>query len=250
MGSKSGGRTSGGRRSRVGGGASPAEEALGVSSAPPIDAPKNVSVTGYDNQVRNQFRQIFSGREISQEEAVKLSGALDGSQVFMTTGYGGSVNIQWRSVEGRSSVTISKSADGNVKVYNDIFKIHEDYRGQGHALTAFGREIDQAAKLGVKRLDLEAARATGVFNGYYTWPRLGYDAKLTTRYTRALREDVAATAAMQQATKVSDLMKTSEGRAWWLRNGDSTHMAFDLTPGSLSRRVFDGYRAESQRRSR
>lgn len=87
-----------------------------------------------------------------------------------------------------------------------------------------------------------AGSASSEMNGYYTWPRLGYDAGLNLK--RYLADE-----ALQKfgANRVSDLMKTKDGREWWKENGSGQDMSFDLTRGSLSRKVLSNYVREKRK---
>jgi hypothetical protein len=98
--------------------------------------------------------------------------------------------------------------------------------------------------LGVDRIETVAARGPEG-NGYYTWPRFGYDASLDLASTVDYKAvESALPQSLKGAARVSDLMATEEGRAWWKANGDTIHMTFDLQEGSLSRRVWEAYKAE------
>ena len=74
-------------------------------------------------------------------------------------------------------------------------------------------------------------------NGYYTWPRLGYDAELEPEYRRKLPEQ------FRDARTVQDLMATREGAEHWKRTGYMAQMKFDTTPGSRSIQVLNRYLA-------
>jgi hypothetical protein len=101
----------------------------------------------------------------------------------------------------------------------------------------FGRQVQFAAEAGVVKIETHAARGQRM-NGYYTWARFGYDATLPHYGVRdALPPSLAG------AERLSDLMATAEGRAWWKEKGDTIHAEFDLAEGSLSRRVLDAYLA-------
>ena len=81
-------------------------------------------------------------------------------------------------------------------------------------------------------------------NGYYTWPRFGYDAELEddnfdTPVFKALSEKFS------EARTLLDVMSTPEGRAWWKQNGgDVYHMKFDLSEGSRSMMIHEAYQSE------
>jgi RNA polymerase sigma factor (sigma-70 family) len=110
---------------------------------------------------------------------------------------------------------------------------------QGHGTSAFRQVVDAARQMGLRRIHLEAARddedPENSMAGYYAFARLGADGPLPRHLAREAR------AAGFNATKVSHLMATPEGRAWWRENGDTMDMTFDLSPDSPSMKVLAGY---------
>jgi hypothetical protein len=135
---------------------------------------------------------------------------------------------------------ITREADGTKSIYNNNFD------GKGSGLGMFGRQVENAARHGFESIETYAAgKGGGVtgqrnpnsdFNGYYTWPRFGYQAKLD-------REDIAGLPAPLQAAverhegKISGLMESKAGQDYWLGHGFGLHAAFDLRPGSYSQRT-------------
>jgi hypothetical protein len=119
--------------------------------------------------------------------------------------------------------------------------------GVGRALLA--QQVAHASNAGFKSISTEAAghgpkRAaeigeTSDMNGYYTWARYGYDAPISNILSPKVQENVAK--AFPKAKRISDVMATPEGRAWWKDNGSGFMGEFDLTPGSKSMKVFEAY---------
>jgi hypothetical protein len=99
--------------------------------------------------------------------------------------------------------------------------------------------------LGIQKIKTFAAKSAKE-NGYYTWARFGYDAALDD-----INLDLTGKlpSSLSGAKRVSDLMKTPEGRQWWKANGDEFDGVFTVTANrkSLSERVLNGY-IESKRR--
>jgi hypothetical protein len=140
--------------------------------------------------------------------------------------------------------TFSKE-DGKVHVHNDLFE------GAGSGLAMFGRQVENATAHGISHIETYAAgsfvpgpdpnKSYGHYNGYYTWPRFGYDDKVpysvAAQLTGSLRADVDAAGG-----NVRGLMQTPEGRDWWLRNGKGlTEARFDLAKGSYSQQTLNAY---------
>ena len=111
--------------------------------------------------------------------------------------------------------------------------------GQGLATRMLARAIDRLRAGGFRRIRTDAAgRPDAPMNGYYTWPRLGFDAKLSELEINQFRE------LGHRALHLSDLMATSSGRAAWKAHGEACFVTFDLAPGSVSSRVFAAYLEE------
>lgn len=215
-----------------------------------------------DAATRRQYDKIAAdllGPGKTHKDLISAAGCPDGAREVNVTKYaGGKVAVDFsgshkykdengrqQSSEYHGSRTFRKDPDGSVRVHNDYF------RGEGVGKQMFGRQVENAVAAGVKSIDTHAAgqfvagpdpnKTYGTYNGYYTWPRYGYDAKLPdsayAKLTGGLKEKADAGGKM-----VSSLMGTDEGRKWWLRNGsDLFHADFDLTPGSKSLSTFTKY---------
>lgn len=112
---------------------------------------------------------------------------------------------------------------------------------KGFGTRVFASQVKAAVESGgYRRIATHAAGdiEDTTFNGYYTWPRLGYDAPLR----RAEIELLPAN--LQHSRTVLDIMATPEGRAWWKENGTGRDMVFDLAENSRSRRTLDAYLKE------
>lgn len=101
--------------------------------------------------------------------------------------------------------------------------------------TAFFRLAETAMRLGFKRVELLAAGGTQYknpwtqpFNGYYTWPRFGFDAELWP-VTLAKLQGIQHLSGCQ---RLLDVMERDP--EWWKINGDGSELTFDLQEGSRS----------------
>jgi hypothetical protein len=103
-------------------------------------------------------------------------------------------------------------------------------------LQIFLRQAAHAAALGVARIETVAGRRSGE-NGYYTWPRFGFNAALPAPLRPLLP------IGLEEARSVLDLMANEKGRRWWREHGLSIPVVFDLAPGSRSRTVLARYAA-------
>jgi hypothetical protein len=111
---------------------------------------------------------------------------------------------------------------------------------KGTGTRALARQVEAAQRLGIRRITTEAAgNKNDVKNGYYTWPRLGYDGPIP--------DGIKVPPAFGKPALVSELMATQEGRDWWKAHGHTFGASFDTTPGSRSMRVLEAYRKETGR---
>lgn len=138
------------------------------------------------------------------------------------------VSVEYRSLNGEVDVAREFHFDSQGKpsyVVNDHFYMKEGQTGSGLGTKMFKSQVDQASSMGFKEIKTTGGKSE-YMNGYYTWPRLGYDAEVSGPDGR---------------TRLSNLMQTEQGRNWWKANGKQTDMSFDLNRSSLSRQVLDTY---------
>jgi len=137
-------------------------------------------------------------------------------------------------------VTID-SDTGEKSMMNSTFYVHRvANRGKGIGTKLLHRQVKKAAELGIESIETEAmgAKQTPSFNGYYTWARLGYDGRIGSAHTTDSKK---LKSEFPEAVRISDLMKSKEGRTAWKENGGTFFGSFDTRPGSQSRKVLDSY---------
>lgn len=185
------------------------------------------------------------GRVLDDAEYADLVGAPSGARLKV---YSGKTNGKEHITIGtnadgysdRQTRRIYRDSDGKLVISNDSF-FTDDTFPPGGGTRVFAKQVQTARALGVSRIVTEGAGSSlGDANGYYTWPRFGYDGDLSTE-TRAVLPNH-----LQGAQRVSDLMKTQVGRDWWRQNGESISLNFDLAPSSLSSQVLHAYLTERQ----
>lgn len=182
--------------------------------------------------------------------AATLVGAPKDSAVRLGTGLSSnSLLIDVKAQEFFAKRMLSRDDEGRLYLHNDLLMVKPEHQGAGIGSDVFHREVEAAADAGVAYIETHAARdddPSMPMNGYYTWPRLGYDAPLTDLPPQ-LRHRIGGQ--FPDAKSVLDLMETETGRSFWKKEGtDLFHAKFDLTPGSRSMRVHAAYTAERARR--
>jgi hypothetical protein len=206
-----------------------------------IDKTEVVLKGGYDlstdmEENHQRARDTLLKKGATAHDLVRVIGAPNGSVFNINVRSETEILVGYTNKElGIEAIRyVEKGRDGKTVITNHDFRISEDKRGSGVGTQVLAQQVRHSAKMGVSEIKANANRSS-LTNGYYTWPRLGYDGDLSGRQIRRLK------AAGFEAEKVSDLMKTKEGREWWKNYGDSFDAKFDLSDGSQSRRVLDAY---------
>ncbi len=176
------------------------------------------------------------------QHVASLVGAPDDAEVHLsptTDGKGLSISIKGSGFKARRYLRRDK--DGKLFIKNDIFEVDEDKQGSGIGSEIFSRQVQTASAMGVSYLVCEAAGRPGdKMNGYYTWPRMGYDAPIA-----SIENAVKIKKQFPEAKTLLDVMASEEGRDWWKANGlDIEKATFDLTSDSRSMKIHAAYMAE------
>ncbi len=184
--------------------------------------------------VAGAAREIF-GKRRSLKQLASIVGAPDDARVFFGAAKGGSIisyRVEHPSLE-RAWGTLQR-IDG--KVIHEIgrFDVAEEQQRKGMAIRAQGRMVEQGARLGVRRLDLQGSR-TDKEVGYIVWPIMGYDGPLPAPITQRLPSRLKSAETLQK------LLKSDEGMDWWHAKGETIALSFDLAPGSPQRRFWIDY---------
>jgi hypothetical protein len=180
-------------------------------------------------------RRLFR-RPLENWEYAGLAGAPDGAQVEI----GASRDKLYIEVGDPVAATFRgyyyvRLAAPYLVVINDGFHIPlRNLQRRGLGLRIVHRQVATAAALGVDRIEVVAGRRREE-NGYYTWPRFGFEGALPARLRRMLP------IGLHDAKTILDLMECEKGRAWWRENGVTIGARFDLAAGSRSRAALDRY---------
>jgi hypothetical protein len=186
-------------------------------------------------------------------DAVKVTGAPSGSRVTIKRVNSGLKTDDGEPIDHLSVRVVNKhdvglkamdrvigiDKQGRKFIYNESLTVADASKGKG--LEIFGQQVDHAVRAGFSYITADATREHGM-NGYYTWARFGYDKPIS---MLDLGDAPLLPKNLRSAERISDLMMTQEGRDWWKKHGVTIPDArFDLTEGSLSRRVLDEYRKQ------
>jgi len=202
---------------------------------------------GYDTAKRGieAIIQRVTGRPITLDQALDICGIPRGRIAVV---YHDDIDDQIQALTDDDRLTL------RCQLKNKRLEIDQFYSkiGNGFGIKTFLGMVESARKAGLERITLTAAgsaegRATGRAgvgseNGYYTWPLFGFDAPIPDRVLDAAR------AALGNVSRLSDLMRTEVGRAWWKNNGVMVRCAFDLADESESMRQLQRYQEERLKR--
>jgi hypothetical protein len=184
---------------------------------------------------RELFRRALSGWEIAGLAGAPEDAAIDVGicggclylDMYQPTTFDYHAIYRLLAVEGRAIATI------------DAFAIRRPWlRRRGLGLRIFCRHLYFARRLGLAQIEILAGRGPGE-NGYYTWPRFGFNGPLPPAIQRRLPPELLP------AQTVLNLMSSQPGRLWWQSQGGPIQVVFDLAEGSPSWAAFRRYAGES-----
>lgn len=160
----------------------------------------------------------------------KLIGAVDGSTIDVEGLVGGRVRIKAThdALGITQTRTIFRNGSGELEIHNDYFRA--DGAPAGTGVNVFARQVAAARKLGINKISVDATGSptSDTYNGYYTWPRFGYDRPL---YHSDLEH---APSSLQGAHTMQELFAKPGGAQWWKDHGSGSSLTFNLAADSVS----------------
>jgi hypothetical protein len=201
-------------------------------------APSRARVVFYRAERRRaeQIARRLFGRPLSAWEYADLAGATDEAAVEVGTLAGdlylevhGPTELAYRGI------LVVRATPAGPVIVNEAFHIlRRSCQTGGLGLRVFSRQVDYARSLGIDRIETVAGRRA-YENGYYTWPRYGFEGRLSPNTRQRLPSGLG------RADTVLDLMASEPGRRWWKRYGEPLRVAFDLSHRSRSWKVLQHY---------
>jgi hypothetical protein len=207
----------------------------------------------YNKQEFQTARDFFGDPNLSIEKFAKMVCAVKGAQINVRDNSDdpNTLEVLVRHPGMKADRMFVKDQDG-LRAYNEdlaIFKTQEDgdpnpLKAPGTGSRLFHDQVKALQEAGFREiLTVASSGYKKDMNGYYTWPRLGYDAKIP----EGVNLPPELKAQVGDSQSIRDLMKTPEGRKWWRKNGETlTDARFDLTPGSESVQILEQYMAGGQ----
>lgn len=197
----------------------------------------------------NQFNEINLPNEI--ENAEKLLSLKGEKELESLLGDGKLIAI--KKFGDMTTMVLTKDMycsrtffeDGGVKM-NEFLLDPSIAKGKGHGKQIFYNQVLQFKGIGKKYLSTDAAKSD-IYNGYYTWARMGYDISDAHQKKKFLSlvkssgdKDIAGVKSLPH------LMSFPEGREFWKKNGFAFEGKFDLSDNSQSMFILTKYMEEKK----
>jgi hypothetical protein len=215
----------------------------------PDPSKAKASLTGERTErVKSVLSKLFGKQKDYGSVIASIVAAPDDAKVDYYRGEGDSVVIDIENKDFFMSCQIN-SENNKDGLYLDAFFGKAGAKGKGVGSHVFANQVEQCRAAGLKSIKCWAAgKPGGDMNGYYTWPRMGFDQEIDPNTDYDWKGDPVEK--FPNAKSVQDIMKTREGREWWKANGGNLHNAkFDLSDGSRSMQVFNAYMEERKARN-
>jgi GNAT superfamily N-acetyltransferase len=199
---------------------------------------RRAQIAYYCGEQRSTERiaQRLFGRSLDSWEYAGLAGAPDDARLEVGT-LRGQLYFELREPTlhlYQAALRVCHTKQGPLLIDDGYRFLHPSMQGKHLGRHIFHRQLCYAKALGVIGIETLADRRADD-NGYYTWPRFGFDGPLSTAIRRQLPAEIAA------ARSVLDLVESQNGRRWWRRYGVAILVRFDLAENSRSWRVFLQY---------
>lgn len=244
------GRGPGGGQFSSGGGSG------GQGSEPALTTVKKSKATvitaGLDEYAVDEAIKNYLGYNATREDLASVVGApddavvsIDGFNFAETEGEGEGilVTVAHPAIQLCERI-ITKDPSGIPYIINSVFKLHKDLQSLGLGTEIFATQVSNAMELGFDHIQCHAA--DGEWNGYYTWPRLGYDCPLdqlmSDTPTMAQHRLKGLMDQFPLAESVQDIFDSEGGpEAWKQAKLDIYEAKFDLAKDSRSSKKLAAY---------
>jgi hypothetical protein len=201
----------------------------------------------------NTISKELFGRSLTAQEYSHLMAAPSGSRINIDIlenahewGYNEavgeviSINVTHPYYRNQAR-KIYRNTKGQLELHHAVWELHS-HAPKGTGTWVFLGAVNAALKYKVDVITTDAAGNPGEllpdrqsFNGYYTWPRLGYNARLSEEHRAKLPTH------LQTACTLNQLFLMKDGAEWWKLNGGSGQMVFSLNPRHSSLKVLSTY---------
>ena len=209
---------------------------------PPIAAP-GPQIVYPERQPREEVSQTIRHvlhPDATGHDVAKLVGATDNSVVHVSRI---APNVVEAKIEDVDFMALRRLIREELGLVCENIHSRVNVPSLGTGMQMLARQVEALVQEGAIEIRCEAVRGPGL-NGYYTWPRLGFDAVIPDEYLNELPPE------LDGCETLLDLFCSDGGPEWWLRHGGTVNVTFDLSPGSESRRVLKAYQRAKGRQPR
>jgi hypothetical protein len=178
----------------------------------------------YVGQAAARLAELI-GSGITDDQLAAAVGALDEATVEVQVNSDGRIVTAVAHPYIQTQIRIlSRDAQGRLVLDNHLFRVSQT-APPGTGLRSFARQVAGVRALGIHRIVTYAvgSKQFPQWNGYYTWPRFGYNAELA--YEEKLLLQFLPR--FRGVRDLNDLILRG-GADWWAENGDGREMVFHL----------------------
>ena|GEM_PF-4875624 len=198
-----------------------------------------------DLRTRKAIDDTF-GTEMTAQQVGDLAAAIPGSTVTVASSGGeitvdavkGTLDPFYLKGTGVAEQLSFKKVEDEILAHLDLIAVVDEEPGT--ATRVFAKMVERMKAAKISRID---GLCVGNYddpkwNGYYTWARFGFNAKLPDATIEALAKD-----GLPGVSDMNDLMLKygDKGADWWCKNGFKMKLTFDLDDKSRSMEVWRQY---------
>ncbi len=209
--------------------------------------------TTREHSWREQDKKIRESLGLPSTAKIKVVPGYQYDRKAKQMGPGSRLFVEAEADDWHATRILERTPKGLV-VHNDIFVIKKASQGSGLGTKLFAEQVEAYQKAGVTKI---VATLSGDdhhdengklfrMNGYYTWARLGYNAKIPIRLQKKLTKELGPKA---KVGTLHELMKNKKGREAWKKHGETIEGEFDLSKKSKAVKVLKRYMAEKAKES-
>lgn len=203
-------------------------------------------------EVERRLRGLF-GPDFAYDDLARACGALPGSTVEFDPGTESSHEVEVNIIHPdlNAGRILYRGPDGTP--YLDAIHQRAEPTIHGAGWKRFGDTLPYLRALGVTRIKTSAAgdARPETNNGYYTWPRFGFNGELTPDHLRRLEDgSPGITAELDRRGKrdFHTLFTIPGADKLWQKHGSTAKVEFELHPDSPHSKYYEEYANERRNR--
>lgn len=222
-------------------------------------------VYNIDEDTKKFVHEVLGG-EHSRERLLDAAGIrsighlIEDVEVTTETREDGGVNLSVRGfgdhgIEFKRILSYDKVGDTHrpSTIRNESFMVDQS-APEGIGTRMLATQVMAASAEGFREIStLAFGGPKSTWQGYYVWPRLGFDGEIDPDVLEKVPEDLRAELdelAGGEPPRLMHMMASPEGRTWWRDNGQSTEAVFPLGgQDNISRDVLTEYVREKAKKS-